>query len=263
LEWLRNWGGGLVTGCGLTNAGSPDQSQKLPLHGFLSNTPAEKVSSRQEWVDGKYILSVSGEVRESKFFGENLLLRRTILTSLGSNTIEITDVVKNEGFKDTPLMLLYHINFGFPLLSENSIIKAKKHKVAPRDEAAARGIGEWWKFTGPQKDYKEQCFYHDIPADKDGFAICALSNPMLGLDCEVAYRKKELPFFTEWKMTGEGEYVVGFEPANCHVEGQTNEKNKFKSLKTINPGEICEFKLKITVIENKKSKRRQEREKVY
>lgn len=249
LGWLRNWGGGLMTGCGLMNAGAPDQSQNLPLHGFLSNTPAGKISCRQEWVDGKYILSISGEVREAKFFGENLLLKRTISTSLGSNSIEITDLVKNEGFRPTPLMLLYHINLGFPLLSENSVVKTKKHNVIPRDDVAAKGIKEWHKFTGPVKNFKEQCFYHDIPVDKDGFARCALSNEKLGLGVEIAYRKEELPFLTEWKMTGEGEYVVGLEPANCHVEGQAAEKEKFKTLKILRPDESTEFKVKMTVIE--------------
>ncbi len=249
LGWLKNWGGGLMTGCGLMNVGAPDQSQNLPLHGFLSNTPAEKISCIQEWADGKYVLSISGEMREAKFFGENLLLKRTISTSLGSNSIEITDLVKNEGFRPTPLMLLYHINLGFPLLSENSVIKTKRHNVVPRDDIAAKGINEWDKFAGPLKNFKEQCFYHDIPADRDGFAKCTLSNENLGLAVEVAYRKKELPFLTEWKMTGEGEYVVGLEPANCHVEGQTAERDKFKTLKILQPEESTEFKVKMTVIE--------------
>ncbi len=249
MGWLRNWGGGLVTGCGMIGAGAPDPVEKLSLHGLLSDTPAENIVCRQEWTDGKYLLSVSGEVRESRMFGENLLLKRAISTSLGSNSFEITDSVRNDGFKDSPLMLLYHINIGFPMLSEDAVIKAKKHQVAPRDAEAAKGVREWNKFDAPVKGYKEQCFYHDIPADRDGFARCTLSNPKVGLDFEVAYRKKELPFFTEWKMTGEGEYVVGFEPANCHVEGQTAERNKFKSLKIMKPGETCEFKVRITVIQ--------------
>jgi hypothetical protein len=249
MGWLRNWGGGLVTGCGMRGAGAPDAKENIPLHGLLSNTPAEKIVCRQEWVDGKYLLAVSGEVRESRMFGENLLLKRTVSTSLGSNAFEITDLVRNEGFKDSPLMLLYHINIGFPMLSENSVIKAGRHNVVPRDGVAAKGIREWHKFDAPVKDYREQCFYHDIPANKDGFARCTLSNANLGLDFEVAYRKKELPFFTEWKMTGEGEYVVGLEPTNCHVEGQTSEKEKFKSLKTLQPGETCEFKVRISLLE--------------
>ncbi len=250
MGWLRNWGGGLVTGCGMIGAGAPDPVEKLSLHGLLSNTPAQNIVCRQEWIGGKYVLSVSGEVRESRMFGENLLLKRTISTALGSNTFEITDSVRNEGFKNSPLMLLYHVNIGYPMLSETATIKARRHKVVPRDAEAAKGVREWNKFDPPVKGYKEQCFYHDIPADRDGFARCTLSNKKLGLEFEVAYRKKELPFFTEWKMTGEGEYVVGFEPANCHVEGQTIEKNKFKSLKVLSPGETCEFKVRISIKEN-------------
>ena len=40
----------------------------MGLHGRLSNTPAEKTSVIEEWVDGQYQLAVSGSVCETCFF---------------------------------------------------------------------------------------------------------------------------------------------------------------------------------------------------
>ncbi len=248
--WLRTWHGGLVTGCGLYNAGAPSGTD-LTLHGRLSHLQAEKCVRGESWIDGKYVLSVSGELRESRMFGENLLLKRTVSTVMGTAEIEITDTVTNEGFGTSPVMMLYHINLGFPMISPSAEIVAKKHPVVPRDNVAAPGLATWNKLIPPQKGFKEQCFYHDIPAEKDGYAKIAVSNPDLGLGFEVSYRKKELPFLTEWKMMGEGEYVLGIEPANCHVEGMDKEREHFKSLKRLEPGESVEFSVKMKVVEKR------------
>ena len=77
-------------------------------------------------------------------------------------------------------------------------------------------------------------------------ARMTLRNPQAGMAIEVAYRKAELPFFTQWKMMGEQEYAMGLEPGNCHPEGQTAEK-AMGTLRTIAPDETVEFKAMITL----------------
>ena len=96
----------------------------------------------------------------------------------------------------------------------------------------------------------EQCFYHDIEPEADGLARMALTNPDCGLTLEVAFRKKELPCFTQWKMMGQQEYVMGLEPANCHPDGQAAAKAK-GTLKILQPDETVEHFLKISVGEIK------------
>jgi hypothetical protein len=78
-------------------------------------------------------------------------------------------------------------------------------------------------------------------------ARCAIRNEESGVEVEVAYRTKELPYLTQWKMMGVGEYVIGLEPANCHVEGQVAEQEKFGTLKTLEPGEKVEHAIEIAV----------------
>ena len=136
--WIRTFGGGLVTTCGLTHFGQPevDEGESLGLHGRISHTPAEKISVTEEWRGDNYILEIKGSVRQAVLFGENLLLTRTITTTLSANSLTIHDVVRNEGFRATPHMILYHCNLGFPVVSPDSELLIEESDVHPRDAAA-------------------------------------------------------------------------------------------------------------------------------
>jgi hypothetical protein len=252
LRWLRSFGGGLMTGCGLGHVGSPEVEEgmsvsgPLGLHGRLSNTPAENVAVTEAWVDGQYRLTLSGVLREASFFAENLECRRTISTALGSNSIVFCDRITNRGVRPAPVMVLYHINTGFPLLGANAVVAAKVRHTKPRTESAAAGLKDWARCHPPTAGYVEQCFYHDIEPDADGLARITLTNPDCALALEVAYRKAELPFLTQWKMLGQQEYVMGLEPANCHPDGRTLEKEQ-GTLKIVQPDETLEHFVKITV----------------
>ena len=243
LGWLRSFGGGLLVGCGLRNVGIPSEGEGL--HGRLSNTPAEDVAVSKGWKNDRYELSVSGTVRETSFFGENLELRRTISTAMGDNSITISDTVTNRGVRSSPLMILYHINAGFPLLSEAAVVEGRVKATTPRNEDAAAGIGAWHRCQPPTAEYAEQCFFHDVDMDEDGMARITLRNPDSGMALEVAYRKAELPRFTQWKMMGEQEYAMGLEPSNCLPDGQAAEKEN-GTLQIIEPGETVEFKVMIS-----------------
>lgn len=244
LRWLRNFGAGLLTGCGLSNVGSPDS--ELGLHGRLSNTPAEDVSVSKVWKNGKYCLSASGTIREVSFFGENLELKRTISTAMGDNAITICDTITNCGARPSPLMLLYHINAGFPLLSEASVLEGRIRDTVPRNAAAAAGMSEWNRCQPPSGGYVEQCFFHDVEPDAHGMACVTLRNPESAIALDVEYSKATLPYFTQWKMMGNQEYAMGLEPANCHPEGQAAERMR-GSLKMIAPDEAVDFKVVISL----------------
>lgn len=252
LRWLRGFGAGLLTGCGLRNVGSPEAEEgmradgPLGLHGRLSNTPAEEVAVSKGWSNGRYVLRVAGTVREVSFFGENLALRRTISTAMGDNSITIDDEVSNLGARPSPLMMLYHINAGFPLLSESAGLAGRVERTVPRNAESAKGLGEWNRCQPPTAGYAEQCFFHDVAPDADGMARMALRNPGSGLAMEVAYRKAGLPYFTQWKMMGEQEYVMGLEPANCHPDGQSAER-KNGTLAILAPGQTATFKVVVSL----------------
>ena len=257
MGWLRSFFGGLLTTCGLTYLGAPceDEGEKLGLHGRISHIPAEKVKVGEEWKDGEYLLFIEGQMRESTVFGENILLKRKIWTKMGEKRFWIEDKVENQGYRESPFMILYHFNIGFPIVSEGSRLISPTMKVEPRDEEAEKGKEEYAKMSAPIPEFKEKVYYHEMKADEKGFVKCALVNDNLegeALGVYVIYKKDQLPNFIEWKMMGEGDYVVGMEPANCKVEGRAKERQR-GTLSTLKPGEIREFSLEVGVLEGKSS----------
>lgn len=249
-EWLRNFGGGLLVTSGLRNVGAPCefQGEKFGLHGRIDNLPAEQVVCEEKWEGEERLFTIRGTVREVRVFGENLTLTRTLRCSTRENLIELSDRIENTGFRSTHAGILYHINLGWPLLDASAKLFPTDHPVTPRDECAAAGLAEWAQCHEPLPEYQEQCFYHDLPANPDGMAEMNLENPESKLRFTVSWRKKELPFFTQWKQFGEGEYVLGMEPGTSHVEGSRAEEEKFHTLKTLAEGESFEtlLRLKIT-----------------
>jgi hypothetical protein len=81
-------------------------------------------------------------------------------------------------------------------------------------------------------------------------AHAALINRSLlgGLGLAIKFDAAALPFFNEWKMMGEGDYVVGVEPSNVPCENRASLRQKGR-LATIAPGEVKEFRLEIGVLE--------------
>lgn len=250
IDWLRNWGGGLVTGCGLRNVGSPCEAdgEAFPLHGRLSNLPARDVRTGTVTEKGETLLFVEGTVSESRMFGENLVLRRRISTPVGSDTVTIEDTVTNAGFQPEPVFILYHTNWGFPMVHETSVLEAAAHEATSRDATAKAGAKTWMKMQPPTAGYSEQVFYHDLPAGRDGFATIALRSPLAGLRAEVGFRKRELPYLIQWKMMGQGAYVTGLEPANCRVGGRAAELAG-KPNCVLKPGEARAFAIRLRVSE--------------
>jgi hypothetical protein len=248
LGWLRTFGGGLMIGCGLTYLGSPgeDEGEALGLHGRLSHLPARNLRVNQEWQGDECAFWVEGEVRQARLFAEDLRLTRRVTSWLGQDRILIQDRVENLGEAPSPLMILYHINLGFPLLDETCSLTAEPHPVHPRDAVAAPGLGDWMHFQQPTHGYKEQVFYHDLPADRDGWAAITLSNPTRQISLTVRFQKNTLPNLVEWKMMGHAAYVLGLEPANCWVDGRSQERLN-GTLQVIEPGEQRHFRVEITL----------------
>ena len=253
LGWLRTFHGGLVTGCGMTSAGAPcvDQGEPLGLHGRLSHTPATNVWADGGWRGDEFEMWVRGKMRQSVVFGENLSLTRRVSARLGESRLQIRDVVVNEGFQTTPHMMLYHCNFGFPLLAEGAQLISPAKNVTPRDDMSALGLNAHNTFESPVDGYTEQAFYHDMVAGEDGYVTVLLVNRGFsagqGLGAYLRYRQAELPRFTQWKEVCAGTYVTGLEPANCWVEGRDKDRER-GILQFLEPGDQREYDLEIGVL---------------
>jgi galactose mutarotase-like enzyme len=205
------------------------------MHGRHSNTPARLISARTEWEDDRYIIELVGEIRFARLFGENLVVTRSIRTEYGAAFLEICDRIENRGYHEAQLMLLYHCNFGYPLLDKESILQVDS-VATPRDADAAGGLSTWKSFESPCSEYREQVFHHDVRPDVFGTSRVALVNPKRELAVVLRYEKKALPHLTEWKHLGEGEYLVGIEPGTCFVLGRDEEDRSGRVVR-LAPGE--------------------------
>lgn len=244
--WGRTWGGGLVTTCGLDFFGQPeeDDGERLGLHGRIAHQQGERVRVSEEWEGEEYVLEVEGLARQGRGGGESLLLRRRISTRLGSESLVIEDRVSNEGGRPAPHMLLYHCNFGWPVVSPASELLVSDRSVRPRDDAAAAGLDRHTTFEPPDPDYAEQVFFHEPRADAEGYVSAAIVNSGLGFGGYVRYRAAELPCLAQWKMMGVGAYVCALEPANQYETPRRVLREEGR-LRYLAPGESIEYRLEL------------------
>ncbi len=255
--WLRGFHGGLLTTCGLSHAGHPaeDEGVFYGLHGRASYTPAANLQVDGYWDGDEYFVVVEGKVREGAVFAPVLELHRRITVQLGENRLFVHDTVTNIGFQPAPLLLLYHINLGFPIVSEHSELVAPSRQVQPRDPDAEIGINDYMRFGPPQPHFREQVFFHQLVGTQDGNTCAAIINRTLmqgeGLGVYVRWNLKELPYFVQWKMMGEGTYVVGVEPTNAPLHLTRQQMREQGLLPLLEPGEQRSFHLEIGVLTNR------------
>jgi galactose mutarotase-like enzyme len=250
--FLRNFFVGFLTTCGLQNIGSPcsEDGKDYGLHGRLSNTPAQQFSCQTVMQNDNLAVVLSGEMKEAVLFGENLSFRRTITFPYGDNKFCIEDTLVNCGYKKTPLLLLYHFNFGYPLLDPDAELTLDSLSVEPRTQHAADHLKTWNQIEEPQDNFEEMCYYHTLKTDAQGRSSYSLYQPKLDIGVRVQFDGEKLDHFCEWKMFGKGEYVLGLEPMNSLLEGRVDGLKK-NLVKFIDPGESITYSSEISFFSKK------------
>ena len=249
-EFLRNFTAGFMTTCGLESVGSDceDQGERTVVHGRISNTPAQELNVHTDYSGHQPAVQVSGRMDEAVIFGGKLQLERTVTMPSDDNLLCFHDRVTNLGGEERPLMLLYHCNMGYPLLDEGVELLLPTLEVIPRDPRAAEGTSEYAQIPAPEAGFAEQCYYHRLGAAAQGISCAGIYNPRIGKGVLLSFDTAELDQFTQWKMTGVRDYVLGLEPGNCRVEGRAKCREE-GILKTIRPGETVEFHLNIQILD--------------
>lgn len=249
-NWLNNFTAGFLTTCGLNNVGNPneDDGEKLPLHGSISNTPAEHAWWDEETIDNGIVLVLHTITKDETIFGRKLRLMREIRVSTSENIFSIHDRIENTGDCREPFEILYHMNMGYPLLDEGSLVDIPSAEVIPRDDHAAEDIGNWMNMEKPTSGYQERCYYHKF-ANRMGKA--AIYQPKLKLGLEITFDAEQLDGFVEWKMMGVRDYVLGLECGNCYPDGRSAMRET-GMLKFLEPGETQDYTVNIRLFEKEK-----------
>jgi hypothetical protein len=253
LGWLRNWGGGLVTTCGLDHAlfGAVDTAEQyhyeakptesFGLHGRISSRPAKLTGYGQRWEGDECTLWAEGEVLQASMFGEHLLLRRRIEAKVGASHFTIHDEVENVGWDPTPHMYLYHVNVGFPVVDEGAELLVPTRSVTPRGDYSAEG---YRTLDAPSPNHYERVYEHDVIAEADGKVPVGIVNRSRGIGAYEVFNTKQLPVHFVWRMLGEGSYVVGIEPCTNRPAGRLDARERGELI-ILQPGEKRVYDLEL------------------
>ncbi len=268
LGWLKGFNEWFVR-CGLNSMGAPGTDTVLDntgnafdvplnLHGKIANIPARSVEL--ELTEKSIILR--GEVDESMMFGPALRLSTEIRTDFGSGEMEIKDTVTNLGDNPVEHQMLYHINYGPPLLEKGARIVAPFKQVAPRDSRSAEGIETFDLYEGPRVGFVEQAYFFELIGKRGSRETLNLLRNAAGDRASLLrYSLKDFPSFTLWKNTaGKADgYVTGLEPATCYPNPRRFEREKGRVI-TLSAGESRTTALRIESLDTKKAVRKAEAE---
>ena len=247
--FLKSFTAGFFTTCGLSAVGSPciDDGEELPLHGTISHIPSEICAIEETEKE----LIIKLRTRDTVLFGRKLVMNRVYTISYTENVFTVNDTVTNEADTQSPYMIMYHCNMGYPLLNENSLVKIPNNAVQARNEHAKKYIDSALQMEKPQSCYEERCYYYDVK-ENDNIAKVGIFSSIINKGLIMEYDKKALPCFTEWKMMGKTDYVLGLEPGNCTPDGR-NVLRENNTLKFLQPDQSATTTIKFTFINEGKT----------
>jgi hypothetical protein len=247
LGWLKGFDELLVR-CGLESNGSPEFDSigrlRYPLHGTIANTPANKVEVTIDGDTGE--IAVTGVVDDAHLYGSKMRLTTTLNTKIGESGMTIIDEVTNNSAMPSDMELLYHINFGVPLVCKGATVAAPVKKLAPRDAVAAADIPTWNVYGPETPGSTEVCHFFELVADAAGKTLVLLRSADGSQGVSVKFNKRQLPCFTVWKnrQAAIDGYVTGLEPATNYPNPKSFEKEKGRVV-ALAPGETRRFELTI------------------
>ena len=245
LGWLDGFDE-LLCRCGLESNGAPefkpDGAVRYALHGKIANQPAHKVEVSIDGDTGR--ITVTGVVDEARLFGNKLRMTSVVTTRVGRPGMTIADTITNLSAEAGELELLYHVNFGVPLLGPGAKVVVPVRKAAPRDQVAMGNVAEWDTYGPESPGLGEAVFFFDLAAAADGQTQALLRNAAGSQGVSLKFNKNQLPCFTLWKnrQAAADGYVSGLEPATNFPNVRSFEKDKGRVI-VLAPGESRTFEL--------------------
>jgi hypothetical protein len=245
-------GCGMLYTCGLTNVGGPceDERGTYCAHGMVKNKAASDVCARGFWEKDQYRMEISGDLSEAAFYGRNLRMHRSIVTSAGSTRITLEDTIENRAFEDDQIMLLYHFNAGFPMVSERARMIAPVRTIEPATPRAAEMIGDYAVASAPMDMEEEYVYCMIFGRDAEGMTGSALWNDDLQLGLYIKFDTAALDKFVLWKCMRSGDYAFGMLPSNCHPFGRADAKET-GNWTVLRPFETMRTHVEIGVLDGK------------
>ncbi|RCS69122.1 aldose 1-epimerase family protein [Vibrio casei] len=252
LGWLDGFNEMLVR-CGYEWTGHPgvdENGQLLSLHGRVQNTPASNVKVTIDDIP-PHKITIEGDVSERTFKKAELTTRTKLEIIPGENSFSLHDTLTNHASYDDEYQIIYHSNFGRPILEEGAKVTAAASEVSPFNDYAQAGLESWQTYLGPTKDFDEMVFNLKPIGDEKGNSLVVLHNRSANKGVAVGYNVKQLPVLTLWKNTDTEKqgYVTGIEPGTSYAYN-TKFQRPLGLVPTIKAGESKHFDVTYTVLRN-------------
>ena len=217
--WMRTFGGGLLTTCGLAATGMPSTvaGTHHGLHGRVGHLPAENV----RWalvLDGEDVsVEVTGDVVEAALGSPVLRLRRRIVASTVRAVVRVEDTVTNGGYGVAGHMFRHHLNLGYPVVGPGSVV------TTTTEAAGARGGGSvpampWTLDVDAEAGGTEMVLYRRPPVGSPT-ATVTVTAPA-GAWCEIEQSTEGWPLLVLWRDASPGVNVLGVEPSTSKDGGR-------------------------------------------
>lgn len=254
LGWLDGFNEMMVR-CGYEWTGHPgldDNGQLLSLHGRAQNTPSSTI---KVIIDDKapHKITIEGTVSERTFKKAELVTKTSFSITPGENRFTVNDTLTNNADYDDEYQIIYHSNFGRPILEQGSKVYAAASEISPFNSYAEKGLEDWQTYLGPTKGFDEMVYNLKPLADQNGNTLAVLHNKAGNLGVSMQYNTNQLPVLTIWKNTDtlQQGYVTGIEPGTSYAYN-TKYQRPLGLVPTIDSGESKNFDITYTVLSSSK-----------
>ncbi|WP_313118800.1 aldose 1-epimerase family protein [Pantoea septica] len=249
LGWLEGFNEMMVR-CGYEWTGHQvvKDGRIYTLHGKAGNTPASRV---EVTIDEKapHEIRVRGLLKENTFKKANLETWTELRYVPGAKSFTLHDVLTNRGDYPHDYQIIYHSNFGTPILEKDARFIAPLKSVSPFNDYAKSGLKAWNIYDAPTKDFDEMVFNLVPKADSSGKTLAAVINSKGDKGASIEFDTHQLPLLTMWKNTDtlKQGYVTGIEPGTNYAYPVTIEKEQGR-VKQLAPGQSTTFELTYTLL---------------
>ena len=237
LEFLKYFPGGMLYTSGLRSTGpaNRDGDEWHPLHGRYHGMSAEQVCAGVEEDE----IIVSGVIRETAIFGHVLEMKREYRIPVFGTEIHLRDRLTNQAHQPEEYAVLYHCNFGWPLVCEDAHIELPEQRTTKgRTPFAADFVGKETTFTPPVPGEEERVFFHENMEHR-----ASIVNPEIKTRMTLTW-SENLPILAQWRSMASGDYVCGLEPTNSYIMGRSQEREN-GTLHVLEPFETVEHEVGI------------------
>lgn len=112
---------GLMATCGFDHIRQPEMEgdRHFPLHGNMMHMPARIIATDTIWDGDEGIFRVKAEATQFNLNHGTIRLQRHVYVPLGGRSLVVSDRVTVLA-GDLPVMAMYHVNLGYPLVTPAS-----------------------------------------------------------------------------------------------------------------------------------------------